>query len=73
MTWVKAFAVGLLIVVYFVVATVWLPDFVLQLDPVANAASWVQDALIPSIWGVGLAAGLIGLRIAQRKGWFSWD
>ncbi len=73
MTWVKAFLAGLLIVVYFVVATVWLPDFVLQLGPVADAASWVGDALIPAIWGLGLVGGLIGLRTAQRKDWFSWE
>jgi len=68
MTWMNASLRGLVIFVYFVVATVWLPNFVVRLAPVASASSFVSDSLVLVVWGVGLGAGLWLLRFAQRRG-----
>jgi len=68
MSWINAYGRGLLIFLYFVVATVWLPNFVVRLAPVASASSLVSDSLVLAVWGVGLGAGLWLLRFAQRRG-----
>ncbi len=36
-TWVRAYAIGVGIALYFIVATIWLPSFVLRLSFVASA------------------------------------
>lgn len=68
MTWTSAALRSLLIVLYFVVATVWLPDRVLRLGAVAESATLVSDLLVLVVWGAGLVGGLWGLRTAQRRG-----
>jgi len=69
MTWTRAGLIGFGVFVYFSVLTVWLPSAVLRLNAVASSASWVQDIVVTVTWSVALAAGLIGLRQAQRRGW----
>ena len=49
----------------FSLATVWLPDFVLRLGPVASASALIRDGLVLVVWGVALAAGICGL---DRRG-----
>ena len=68
MSWSMAAVRALAVFVYFVVATVWLPDFVLQLDSVAGASSFLRDAIVVVVWGGGLAGGFWLLRAAQRRG-----
>ncbi len=68
MSWIGAIGRGLLIVVFFFVGTVWIPDFVLKLDSIASAPSLVRDLGVLVIWGGGFAGGLYLLRIAQRRG-----
>jgi len=66
MTWINASLRGVAIVVYFVFTLVWLPDFALDL---VKSASWfIQDTVVVGVWAVGLGAGLLGLRMAQRRG-----
>lgn len=65
-TWTRAYVAGLAIALYFVVATVWLPSFVLRLSFVASAPALVRDLVGSGVWFVFLAAGLLGLRLAQR-------
>lgn len=68
MTWMNASLRAFVIFVYFVVATVWLPNFVVRLGSVASASSFVKDSVVLAVWGVGLGAGLWLLRSAQRRG-----
>ena len=68
MTWFSASWRGLLIVVYFVTATVWLPNKILRLDSIATASSLVQDLLVLAVWGGALVTGMWLLRFSQRKG-----
>jgi len=68
-TWTRAVLIGFGVFAYFAVLTVWLPSAVLRLNAIASSASWVQDIVVTGLWSVALAAGLIGLRQAQRRGW----
>ena len=68
MSWINAYVRGLLIVAYFVVATVILPNAVLRLDPVLSASDVIRDLLVLAVWGAGLVAGLWLLRRLQRRG-----
>ncbi len=68
MTWPAAGLRAVAVFVYFVVATVWLPDFVLKLDGIAGASAFVRDAVVSALWMAGLAGGLVLLRRAQRRG-----
>lgn len=67
MSWMNATLRGILIFVYFVVATVWLPDFILTLGAVAEASRFMRDLVALVVWGGGLVAGLWMLRFFQRK------
>lgn len=55
------------IVVYFVVATVLLPSFVLQTEVMSRLPRSVQDFVALAIWLGALAIGLLGLWWAQRQ------
>lgn len=68
MSWLSATLRGFIIFSYFFIATVWIPDFVLQTSVVAEASSFIQDAAGLVVWGTGLLVGLIGLRMAQLRG-----
>ena len=68
MTWPSAALRSLVIVAYFIVFTVWLPNTILQLGAVASATSFVRDALVTAVWGIALVAGLYGLRVSQKAG-----
>ena len=67
MTWTAAALRGLLIFVYFVVATVWLPNRVLRLGFIADANSFVEDLVVLIVWGAALVGGMYALRTAQRR------
>ena len=68
MSWIGAIGRGLLIVAFFFVGTVWIPDFVLKLDSIASASSLVSDLVVLVVWGGGFTGGLCLLRLAQRRG-----
>ncbi len=68
MSWISAMARGLLIVAYFVTATVWLPDKVASIDAVESASRLVRDIVTAGVWAVALAVGIWLLRLAQRRG-----
>lgn len=68
MTWANAIGRGVLFVVYFIVATIWLPDFVLNLGPVAEASGFLRDLVVSVVWGGALVAGIFLLRWSQRRG-----
>ncbi len=60
---------GLAIVGYFVLATVWLPSWVLRLPAVAQASRFVADLVGAAVWAAFLGLGMWGIRVAQRRGW----
>lgn len=68
MTWTIASIRAAAIVLYFVIATVWLPDFVLGLGFIASSSRFIGDLVVSVVWGGALVGGLWGLRIAQRRG-----
>ncbi len=68
MSWINAMVRGLLIVAYFVVATVWLPNQVAAIDAVESASRLIRDLAVSGVWVVTLGAGIWMLRIGQRRG-----
>jgi len=68
MTWIGASLRGLAVVLYFVITTVWLPDFVARLGFV-EGSDLVTDLAVSAVWGVALFGGMGMLRIGQRKGY----
>ncbi len=60
---------AVLIVVYFAVATVWLPSALLRSPLLSGAARAVLDTATVVIWGIFFGIGVAGLRRAQNKGW----
>ncbi len=66
--WSTAWLKGLLIFGYFAISTVWWPSWLAKFDPIASLDRVLLDALVIVAWGVPLAAGIIGLRLAQRRG-----
>lgn len=68
MTWQAAAWKGSVIVGYFIVATVWLPDVVLGLSFIQEASNFVRDAVASIVWTGAVLAGLVGLRRAQARG-----
>ena len=67
MGWSQAAWRILAVVLYFVLATALLPDQVMALGFVVDAPRIVQELILTAVWGLALAAGLYGLRVAQRR------
>ena len=65
--WMDAWFRGVLIAVFFIIATVMIPSFVLQTETVARLPREVQDVLGGGLWFGGLAVGLGTLWWAQRE------
>lgn len=65
-SWSSAWLKAALIVVFFAVATVWLPSAILEIGAVATAPRVVQDLIGSGVWMIALVAGLFGLRWAQK-------
>jgi hypothetical protein len=68
MSWINATVRGLLIVAYFVVATVWLPNQVVAIDAIESASRLIRDIAVSGVWAVTLGGGIWLLRISQRRG-----
>lgn len=64
MTWTRAFGRSLVIVAYFLVATVLLPDRITRL----TVGATLRDILVLLAWAIALALGMWMLRSAQRRG-----
>lgn len=69
MSWRAATARSAIIVGYFAIASLWLPSTLLKLGAVASAAPGVRDFVALATWGLGITAGIVGLRVGQRRGW----
>ncbi len=68
MSWIAAYLRGLLIVAYFILMTVIVPNAVLRLPSILSASNLVRDVVVLVVWGVGLVGGLWLLRRAQHRG-----
>lgn len=68
MGWTQGWLRGAAIFVYVLVGTVWLPDFVLGLGPIASGSDVIQNLAVLAVWGGALGAGIFGLRRAQQRG-----
>ena len=68
MTWFKALVRGFAIVLYFIVATVWLPNTILETSLIAESSWFVRDTVVMTTWGIALIGGMYGLRQAQTRG-----
>ena len=69
MSWLSGSARSILIFAYFVVFTVWLPSWLIQLDQVATLSSPVKDVVAVAAWVGFLTFGIVALRSAQKRGW----
>lgn len=67
--WVRAGLIGAGVLIYFVVATAWLPSTLLRFDSVASSSPWVRDAIATVCWLATLVTGMFGLRWAQAREW----
>ncbi len=67
MSSLKAWLIGFGIFLYFAIATTWLPSKLI-LGPLATSGRFVQDLVTLAVWGFFLIVGMVGLRIAQRRG-----
>ena len=63
-----AYAKAIGVVAYFFVATVWLPNLILGIGAIETASTFVRDGLTSLVWAVALGGGIVGLRVAQRRG-----
>ena len=66
MTWTGAWIRALVIFAFFVIATVWLPDVVV--DALGGGSTVLRDVVVTLVWGGGLVLGLWGLRRMQGRG-----
>ncbi len=66
LSWWTAYARGLVIFLFFVLATVWLPSWVVGQGPVAGASRWIADVVGTVVWLVPLAIGIVALRWLQK-------
>ncbi len=57
------------IVLYFAVATVWLPSALLRSQLLIGVDRGVSDLITLVVWGTGVGIGMWGLRLAQKRGW----
>jgi hypothetical protein len=64
---IKAWLIGFGIFLYFGITTAWLPSKLIT-GPLASSSRFVQDLGTLSLWGFFLIAGMVGLRVAQRRG-----
>ncbi len=66
---VRAMFSALGIVLYFAVATVWLPSALLRSQLLIGAERGISDLVALVVWGTGVGIGMWGLRLAQKRGW----
>lgn len=66
LTWWNAYGRAILIFLFFVLATTWLPSWTMTQDVVAGAPRLVGDLIGSGLWMVMLGAGIGGLIWLQR-------
>ncbi len=66
-SWGTAYLRAGLIFLYFVLATAWLPSWIVSWNAVAGASRWVSDLVGSAAWLVPLAVGFAALRWLQKR------
>ncbi|HSR45381.1 MAG TPA: cytochrome c [Acidimicrobiia bacterium] len=66
-TWPRAWWLAVVVFLYFAVATVWLPDYVINEPSLSSMPDLVKDLAASGAWFVALAAGIYSLRILQKR------
>ena len=66
MTWTQAYAWAVGILVGFFVATVWLPD--LLLDLLGSGGRLARDAVVTIVWAAAVVASLWLVHTLQKRG-----
>jgi len=69
MSFGRALGWGVLIFLYFAIATVWLVSYAIE-SIFADLDSALADVLALSLWAGAMGAGMLGLRLAQKRGFF---
>jgi cytochrome c5 len=64
----RALGAGLVIFLYFTLATVWLPSHLLDDPALADWPDLIREGLVTAVWAGALGVGIVGLRLAQRSG-----
>lgn len=65
--WPRAWLKAIVIFLFFTVATVILPSFLMEWGPVSRSDRIIQDLIGSGVWFVALVLGLWGLRRGQRE------
>ncbi len=68
-SWTDAWLKALVIVVFVVFFTIYLPSWVIGTSTVADMDRNAQDIIASAIWGAGMVATLGGLWYAHREKW----
>ena len=63
----RAWWLAVVVFLYFAVATVWLPDYVINEPSLSSMPDLVKDLAASGAWFVALAAGIYSLRILQKR------
>jgi hypothetical protein len=69
MNWTNASLRGIAVFLYFVILVVWLPDFVIKQQFIAEASAFVRDLVVTVVWSVAFGGLFVLLRLGQRQGW----
>jgi len=67
-SWVRAALSALVIFLYFVIFTAWLPSMLLRSSLLATASRGVADGIVIVVWGGFFGLGVLGLMWAQDRG-----
>jgi hypothetical protein len=66
-SWVRAALSALVIFLYFVIFTAWLPSMLLRSSLLATASRGVADGIVIVVWGGFFGLGVLGLMWAQDR------
>jgi hypothetical protein len=67
-SWFRAAASAVVIFLYFVIFTAWLPSMLLRSSLLSTASRAVADGIIIVVWVGFFSIGVLGLRWAQDRG-----
>lgn len=66
-SWVRAALSALVIFLYFVIFTAWLPSMLLRSSLLATASRGVADGIVIVVWGGFFGFGVLALMWAQDR------
>ena len=66
-SWVRAALSALVIFLYFVIFTAWLPSMLLRSSLLATASRGVADGIVIVVWGGFFGIGVLALMWAQDR------